>query len=230
MLEFLQYQHQTSQFYSDLMSKLERMNSTMGSMQRFLDSMQRRVEERLHSIQGYLGWAGTRKKTFSLLQAETLVSLFSFPVVLVLLPGLSLTAMWTCVAHLGYFVVCAVLLSFLRCPAFPRAALLLCVPLNGVAEVHQQPSLDLANLSVLLLALSLGTAATGTASPVVVCRSLGFCLKVTGWRVESGRASPRGRLSPCCWLPWKSSLPRRIRVRSDPPTRRLLLHTSKFAH
>lgn len=58
MLEFLQYQHQTTQYYSDLMSKLERMNSTLGSMQRYLDSMQRRVEERLHMIQGYLGWAG----------------------------------------------------------------------------------------------------------------------------------------------------------------------------
>lgn len=65
--------------------------------------------------------------------------------------------MWTCVAHLGYFVVCAVLLTFLRCPAFSRTALLLSVPLNAVAEVHQQPSLDLANLSVLLLTLSLGT-------------------------------------------------------------------------
>lgn len=80
------------------------------------------------------------------------------PCVLLVLSGLSLTAMWTCVAHLGYFVVCAVLLTFLRCPAFSRTVLLLSVPLNAVAEVHQQPSLDLANLSVLLLTLSLGTA------------------------------------------------------------------------
>lgn len=59
MLEFLQYQHQTSQYYSDLMSKLERMNSTLGSMLHYLDNMQRRVEERLHLIQRYLGWAGS---------------------------------------------------------------------------------------------------------------------------------------------------------------------------
>lgn len=65
--------------------------------------------------------------------------------------------MWTCVAHAGYFVVCAVLLTFLRCPAFSRAALLLSVPLNAVAEVNQQPALDLGSLSLLLLALSLGT-------------------------------------------------------------------------
>lgn len=65
--------------------------------------------------------------------------------------------MWTCIAHAGYFVVCAVLLTFLRCPAFPRAVLLLSVPLNAVAEVNQQPALDLGSLSLLLLTLSLGT-------------------------------------------------------------------------
>lgn len=65
--------------------------------------------------------------------------------------------MWTCVAHTGYFVLCAVLLTFLRCPGFSRAMLLLTVPLNAAAEVNQQPALDLTGLSLLLLALSLGT-------------------------------------------------------------------------
>lgn len=74
-----------------------------------------------------------------------------------LLAGLSLKAMWTCVAHTGYFILCAVLLTFLRCPGFSRAMLLFMVPLNAVAEVNQQPALDLTSLSVLLLALSLGT-------------------------------------------------------------------------
>ncbi|XP_028260469.1 protein brambleberry isoform X2 [Parambassis ranga] len=124
--EFLQYQDQTSQYYNDLMNKLERMNGTLGVMLHYLDNMQSRVEERLHVIQGYLGWA-----------------------------GLSLTAMWTCMAHTGYFVLCAVLLTFLHCPAFSRAMLLLTVPLNAVAEVNQQPSLDLTSLSVLLLTMSL---------------------------------------------------------------------------
>ncbi|XP_041790613.1 protein brambleberry [Chelmon rostratus] len=127
MLEFLQYQDQTSQYYTDLMTKLERMNSTLGFMLRYLDMMQGRIDERLHMIQGYLGWA-----------------------------GLSLTAMWTCIAHAGYFVLGAVLLSFLRCPGFSRALLLLTVPLNAVAEVNQQPALDLSGLSLLLLTLSLG--------------------------------------------------------------------------
>lgn len=58
MLEFLQYQDQTSHYYADLMSKLERMNSTLGSMLRYIDNMQARLEDRLHIIQGYLGWAG----------------------------------------------------------------------------------------------------------------------------------------------------------------------------
>lgn len=66
VLEFLQYQHQTSQYYSDVMNKLERMNSTLGSMLHYLDNMQRRVEERLHMIQGYLGWAGNTTDTHTL--------------------------------------------------------------------------------------------------------------------------------------------------------------------
>ncbi|XP_077964100.1 protein brambleberry isoform X2 [Gasterosteus aculeatus] len=127
MSEFLQYQDQTSQYYTDLMNKLERMNSTLGATLHFLDNMQSRIEQRLHMIQGYLGWA-----------------------------GLSLTAMWTCVAHTGYFVMCAVLLTFLRCSAFSRAMLLVSVPLNAVAEVNQQAALDLPGLSLLLLLLSLG--------------------------------------------------------------------------
>ncbi|XP_059196682.1 protein brambleberry [Centropristis striata] len=127
MWEFLQYQDQTSQYYTDLMNKLERMNSTLGATLHYLDNMQSRIEDRLHMIQGYLGWA-----------------------------GLSLTAMWTCIAHTGYFVLCAVLLTFLRCPGFSRAVLLLAVPLNAVAEVNQQPALDLPGLSLLLLLLSLG--------------------------------------------------------------------------
>ncbi|KAM8875162.1 protein brambleberry isoform 1-T3 [Spinachia spinachia] len=125
--EFLQYQDQTSQYYIDLMNKLERVNSTLGATLHFLDNMQGRIEQRLHMIQGYLGWA-----------------------------GLSLTATWTCVAHTGYFVMCAVLLTFLRCSGFSRAMLLLSVPLNAVAEVNQQPALDLPGLSLLLLLLSLG--------------------------------------------------------------------------
>lgn len=65
--------------------------------------------------------------------------------------------MWTCIAHTGYFVLCAVLLTFLRCPGFTRAMLLLTVPLNAVAEVNQQPALDLTGLSLLLFTLSMGT-------------------------------------------------------------------------
>uniref|UniRef100_A0A3P8R3G6 Brambleberry n=1 Tax=Astatotilapia calliptera TaxID=8154 RepID=A0A3P8R3G6_ASTCA len=126
-IEFLQYQDQTSQYYTDLMNKLERMNSTLGGMLHYLDKMQSRIEDRLHMIQGYLGWA-----------------------------GLSLTAIWTCITHTGYFVLCAVLLTFLHCPGFSRAMLLLTVPLNAVAEVNQQPALDLTSLSLLLLTLSLG--------------------------------------------------------------------------
>uniref|UniRef100_A0A8C6TFA9 Brambleberry n=1 Tax=Neogobius melanostomus TaxID=47308 RepID=A0A8C6TFA9_9GOBI len=127
MIEFLQYQHQTSLYYSDLMTKLERMNSTLSFVLHYLDNMQSRFDERLYVIQKYLGWA-----------------------------GLSLTAMWTCMLHAGYFVLGAILLTFLGCPGFSRAMLLFTVPLNAVAEVNQQPALDLCSLSLLLLTLSLG--------------------------------------------------------------------------
>lgn len=127
MMEFLQYQDQTSLYYSDLMTKLERMNHTLSFVLDYLDNMQSRLEERLHLLQSYLGWA-----------------------------GLSLKAMWTCMAHAGYFVLSAILLTFLGCPGFSRAMLLFTVPLNAVAEVNQQPALDLCSLSLLLLTLSLG--------------------------------------------------------------------------
>lgn len=103
--------------------------------------------------------------------------------------GLSLTALWTCVAHTGYFVLCAVLLSFLRCPGFCRAALLLTVPLNAVAEVNQQPALDLSSLTLLLITLSAGRhavcmAATAPIAPshcflflrLLVCESASWLL------------------------------------------------------
>lgn len=76
---------------------------------------------------------------------------------MILITGVSLTAMWTCIMHSGYFLLVAVLLTFLHCPFFSRAALLLTVPLNAVAEVNQQPALDFTGLTLLILTLSLGT-------------------------------------------------------------------------
>ncbi|XP_026774666.3 protein brambleberry [Pangasianodon hypophthalmus] len=122
----LQQQNTTVQFYAELMRKLERMNSTLGYMLTYLDSMQSRLEDRLHMIQGYLGWA-----------------------------GLSLRAVWICVMHAGYFLFSAVLLSFLQCPTFSRASLLITVPINAIAEINQQSALDLVTLSLLLFTLSL---------------------------------------------------------------------------
>jgi len=63
MSEVLQYQDTTTQYHTDLMAKLERMNATLGSMLRYLDTMQTRIEGRLHVIQAYLGWAGTASDT-----------------------------------------------------------------------------------------------------------------------------------------------------------------------
>ncbi|MCJ8736037.1 hypothetical protein PDJAM_G00254160 [Pangasius djambal] len=122
----LQQQNTTVQFYAELMRKLERMNSTLGYMLTYLDRMQSRLEDRLHMIQGYLGWA-----------------------------GLSLHAVWICVMHAGYFLFSAVLLSFLQCSTFSRVSLLITVPINTIAEINQQSALDLVTLSLLLFTLSL---------------------------------------------------------------------------
>ncbi|KTG46222.1 hypothetical protein cypCar_00014491 [Cyprinus carpio] len=124
---FLQQQNTTAQFYSELMRKLERMNGTLGYMLTYLDNMQHRLEDRLQMIQGYLGWA-----------------------------GLSLRALWTCVMHAGYFLLSAVLLSFLQCATFSRISLLLMVPINAIADINQQSALDLLSLTLLLFTLSLG--------------------------------------------------------------------------
>ncbi|KAJ8278214.1 hypothetical protein GJAV_G00085160 [Gymnothorax javanicus] len=124
---FLLYQNRTARYYSDLMGKLERMNGTLGMMLLYLDNMQGRLEDRLHLIQRYLGQA-----------------------------GLSLAALWTCAVHTGYFLLAALLLSFLQFPCFSRAALLVAVPLNALAELNRQPALDLTGLSLLLLSLTLG--------------------------------------------------------------------------
>lgn len=58
MVGFLRQQNDTARFYSELMGKLERMNGTLGYLLVYLDNMQGRLEDRLHIIQRYLGWAG----------------------------------------------------------------------------------------------------------------------------------------------------------------------------
>uniref|UniRef100_A0A8C9RA95 Brambleberry n=1 Tax=Scleropages formosus TaxID=113540 RepID=A0A8C9RA95_SCLFO len=124
---FLKYQNRTARFYAELMGQLERMNGTLGFMLQYLDSMQTRLEERFNLLQSYLSWA-----------------------------GLSLSALWVCVVHAGYFLLAALLLSFLHCPCFTRATLLVTVPLNAAAELNDQPSLDLVGLGLLLVSITLG--------------------------------------------------------------------------
>ncbi|XP_037105283.1 protein brambleberry isoform X2 [Syngnathus acus] len=125
--EFVQYRERTLRYYADVMSKLESTNISLGVVLRFLDETRGHIEQRLDTIRGYLDWA-----------------------------GFSVTAMWTCVTHAGYFLLFAVLQSFLCCPVFSRAALLLTVPLNAAAEVNGQPALDPASLCFLMVTLWLG--------------------------------------------------------------------------
>lgn len=111
--------------------------------------------------------------------------------------------MWSCIAHTCYFVLFAVLQSFLRCPVFSRVMLLFIVPLNAAAEVNQQPALDLTSLSLLLVTLSLGIDLRRQCSPLQSapltccrhgCRSL-VCKSAVGvrphWR-EEDHSAPTG--------------------------------------
>ncbi|XP_056132769.1 protein brambleberry [Lampris incognitus] len=189
MLGFLQYQDQTAQYYTDLMSKLERMNATLGFMFHYLDNMQNHIDERLHMIQGYLGWA-----------------------------GVSLTAMWTCIVHMGYFLLCAVLQTFLHCKFFSRVMLLLAVPLNAVAEVNKLPALDLTGLILLLFLLSLGH--------WFVNRLLRACIQIGGKSASlptCRTVEPEKHCVPCP----SSSTPQRDEF-NDPIEREDLFNTNGF--
>ncbi|XP_061154354.1 protein brambleberry isoform X2 [Syngnathus typhle] len=146
--EFVQYRERTLRYYADVMSKLERTNISLGVVLRFLDETRGHIEQRLDTIRGYLDWAG---ELHLLIRSSPLLE-----VAFVAFPGFSVTAMWTCVTHAGYFLLFAVLQSFLCCPVFSRAALLLTVPLNAAAEVNGQPALDPASLGFLMVMLWLG--------------------------------------------------------------------------
>ncbi|XP_063053216.1 protein brambleberry isoform X2 [Engraulis encrasicolus] len=161
MVGFLQQQNDTARFYSELMGKLERMNGTLGYLLVYLDNMQGKLEDRLHIIQRYLSWA-----------------------------GLNICAVWTCVMHTGYFLLSAVLLSFLQCPTFSRLSLIVTVPLNAVAEVNQQPAFDLCTLTALLFALSLVR--------WLVVQVLSVLSQVKG---DMGSQPPQG----LCWSPGKAT-------------------------
>ncbi|XP_067416192.1 protein brambleberry-like isoform X2 [Emydura macquarii macquarii] len=118
---FLAYQNQTTLYYDQLMGKLHRMNQSLGLVLYAVDRMQSSVEGRLLHIQRFIGWA-----------------------------GVSLGATYTCVLHAAYFLLSALLMTFLQTPGFPRAVLLVLVIANALSELNHSVSLGFQSLTVFL--------------------------------------------------------------------------------
>ncbi|XP_033848843.3 protein brambleberry [Acipenser ruthenus] len=124
---FLRYQNRTARYFEQLMGNLQRMNSTLGTLLHYMDRMQGSVESRLQHIQGFIGWV-----------------------------GVNLSAVSTCVLHTGYFLLAALLMTFLQTPGLPRAMLLVLVVLNALSELNQQPAMDFRSLTILLVLAAIG--------------------------------------------------------------------------
>ncbi|MBN3285211.1 BMBL protein, partial [Polyodon spathula] len=124
---FLRYQNRTTRYFEQLMGNLQRMNSTLGTLLHYMDRMQGSVESRLRHIQGFISWV-----------------------------GVNLAAVSTCVLHTVYFLLAALLMTFLQTPGLPRAMLLVLVVLNALSELNQQPALDFCSLTILLVLTAIG--------------------------------------------------------------------------
>ncbi|XP_053571943.1 protein brambleberry-like [Bombina bombina] len=122
MAFFLSYQNQTAQYYDELMVKLQRMNHSLGMVLYAMDHMHRSVEQRLGYIQGFIDWA-----------------------------GVNINAIHTCVLHGSYFLLLALLMTFLQTPGLSRAVLLILVLVNGASELNHHISLGFRALTVFLV-------------------------------------------------------------------------------
>ncbi|XP_044309167.1 protein brambleberry-like [Varanus komodoensis] len=119
---FLAYQNQTALYYDELMGKLQKMNDSLGLVLRNMERMQSNVEGRLRHIQRFISWA-----------------------------GFSLSSIYTCVLHGSYFLLAALIMTFLQTPGLPRAVLLILVTSNALLELNHAASLGFQSLTSLLL-------------------------------------------------------------------------------
>ncbi|KAM9307631.1 protein brambleberry-like [Gastrophryne carolinensis] len=124
---FLSYQNQSAQYYEVLMEKLQRMNQSLSMVLYAMDHMHHNVESRLTYIQGFVHWAGG-----------------------------NLNAIYTCVLHGAYFLLLALLMTFLQTPGFSRALLLVLIVANALSELNHNASLGFRSLTVLLLCAMTG--------------------------------------------------------------------------
>ncbi|XP_077207449.1 protein brambleberry-like isoform X2 [Paroedura picta] len=119
---FLAYQNQTAAYYEELMGKLQKMNQSLGLVLFATEQMQSSVEGRLQHLQRFINWA-----------------------------GLSLSSIYTCISHGSYFLLAALLMTFLQIPGLPRAVLLVLVVANALSELNQAASLGFKALTSLLV-------------------------------------------------------------------------------
>nr|XP_028594376.1 protein brambleberry-like [Podarcis muralis] len=119
---FAAYQNQTALYYEELMQKLQKMNQSLGVLLNAMDRMQASVEGQLQHIRRFISWA-----------------------------GFSLSSIYTCVLHGSYFLLAALIMTFLQIPGLPRATLLVLVVANALSELNQAVSLGFKSLTCLLI-------------------------------------------------------------------------------
>ncbi|CAJ0946719.1 unnamed protein product, partial [Ranitomeya imitator] len=124
---FLSYQDRSALHYDVLMEKLQRMNRSLSAALYAMEHMHRSVKHRLSYIQGFIIWAGG-----------------------------NLDAISTCVLHGAYFLLLALLMTFLQTPGFSRLVLLLLILLNAVSELNHNTSLGFRSLTALLVCTMIG--------------------------------------------------------------------------
>ncbi|KAM6457700.1 protein brambleberry-like isoform 2-T4 [Liasis olivaceus] len=118
---FLAYQNQTTLYHDELLGKLQKMNESFGLVLHAMEQMETKVEGRLEHIQKFIIWA-----------------------------GFSLSSVYTCVVHGTYFLLAALIMTFLQIPGPPRALLLVLVVANALSELHHTVSLGFRSLTGLL--------------------------------------------------------------------------------
>ncbi|XP_041039379.1 protein brambleberry [Carcharodon carcharias] len=118
---FSAHQSQTAIYYDQLMEKLQKMNQTVGMVMYMIDHLELGVSQRLNSIQHFLNWAGN-----------------------------NLHVIYTCTVHVSYFLVAALIMTFLQTPGFSRMVLLILVVLNALSQFNHCVSMDLKCLTLFL--------------------------------------------------------------------------------
>ncbi|XP_066479252.1 protein brambleberry-like [Tiliqua scincoides] len=124
---FLAYRDQTALYYDEMMTKLQRMNESLGLVLGAMDRMRSNVEGRLQHLQRFINWA-----------------------------GFSLSTVNTCVLHGSYFLLAALIMTFLQIPGLPRATLLVLVVANALSELNHVASLGFKSLTILLVLAVIG--------------------------------------------------------------------------